>query len=81
MFCGLFCFFTRLCLYFGGILNKFIAVRYPCLVLEISFYSEKRVQRGEEGQRERSPWGQGKGSLSPRLVAETGSWRWRLEKE
>lgn len=29
-----------------GILNKFIAVRYPCLVLEISFCSGKLGLKG-----------------------------------
>lgn len=36
----------------GGILNKFIAVRYPSLVLEISFYLGSWAQRVEEGQME-----------------------------
>lgn len=31
---------------FGRILNKFIAVRHPCLVLEISFYSGKLDPEG-----------------------------------
>lgn len=64
---------------FGGVLNKFIAVRYPFLMLEIPFFFfffflETWAQRGQEGQRDRMEpgWGQGKRLLSPWLAAETG---------
>uniref|UniRef100_A0A8D1VV63 Tubulin beta 3 class III n=1 Tax=Sus scrofa TaxID=9823 RepID=A0A8D1VV63_PIG len=62
MFYGLFHFFTGLCLYFGGILNKFMAVRYPCLVLDI--YSGTLGPEREEGQMG-EPRLPGRASLSP----------------
>lgn len=62
-------FFNLFVFIFGGILNKFIAVRYPSLVLEISFYSGDWA-RGL--RRDRWNLGQGRSPLSPRLVAGTG---------
>lgn len=57
-------------IFWGGILNKFIAVRYLSLVLDISFYSRKLGPKGCGGA-DREAQG-GKGSLSPRLVADKG---------
>lgn len=67
-----FCFFFYwfVFLFWGGILNKFIAVRYLSLVLDISFYSGKLGPKGCGGA-DREAQG-GKGSLSPRLVADKG---------
>lgn len=54
----------------GGILNKFIAVRYPCLVLEISFYSRKLGPK-VGGWADRKAQGR-EGPLSPRPLAGAG---------